>query len=81
MFVTYVQFSQPTTHPTNQPTNRQLRTVYANLEVLIPEDCADATLFAATRPAHVQVADVMLYCTNQSGPRDVMRVGTSLGKK
>lgn len=55
--------------------------VYANLEALIPEDCADAVIYAATRPAHCQVADVMLYCTNQSGPRDIVRQGPSLGKK
>ena len=32
-----------------------------------------------TRPAHVQVADIVLYCTNQSGPRDVARLGPSMG--
>jgi len=36
--------------------------------------------FQATRPAHVQIADIIMYCTNQSGPRDLQRVGPSLGK-
>jgi hypothetical protein len=62
---------------------------------LIPEDVADAVIYAVswssvrlvfvivlqvTRPAHCQVAEIMLYCTNQSGPRDIVRAGPSLGK-
>lgn len=54
--------------------------VYAGIEALQPEDVADSVLYAVTRPAHVQVADVLMYATNQSGPRDVQRVGPSLGK-
>jgi len=54
--------------------------VYQNISPLKPEDVADTVLFAATRPAHVQIADIILYCTNQSGPRDLVRAGESLGK-
>jgi 3-hydroxy acid dehydrogenase/malonic semialdehyde reductase len=61
--------------------DEKAKLVYANLEALVPEDCADATIYAATRPAHCQIADVILYCTNQSGPRDVVRLGQSMGKK
>ena len=37
------------------------------------------TIDAATRPAHVQVADITIYPTNQCGPKDIARVGESLG--
>jgi len=53
--------------------------VYVDLAALLPEDVADNIIYAATRPPHVQVADIIMYATNQSGPRDVYRVGTSLG--
>jgi hypothetical protein len=32
-----------------------------------------------TRPAHVQIADITVYPTNQCSPRDIARVGESLG--
>jgi 3-hydroxy acid dehydrogenase/malonic semialdehyde reductase len=54
--------------------------VYANLEHMIPEDVADAVMYAVTRPAHCQIADVILYCTNQSGPRDLVRAGPGMGR-
>lgn len=55
--------------------------VYANIVALSPQDVADNVIYAATRPAHVQIAEIVMYCTNQSGPRDVVRVGESLGSK
>lgn len=55
--------------------------VYADLIALHPDDVADNVVYAATRPAHVQIAEIMMYCTNQSGPRDIARVGPSLGAK
>eukprot|EP00428_Durinskia_dybowskii_P068959 CAMPEP_0170395320 /NCGR_PEP_ID=MMETSP0117_2-20130122/21715_1 /TAXON_ID=400756 /ORGANISM="Durinskia baltica, Strain CSIRO CS-38" /LENGTH=303 /DNA_ID=CAMNT_0010651621 /DNA_START=22 /DNA_END=933 /DNA_ORIENTATION=+ len=53
--------------------------VYDNIVALNPDDVADNVLYAATRPAHVQIADIIMYCTNQSGPREVVRLGPSLG--
>lgn len=55
--------------------------VYSSVVPLYPEDVADNIVYAATRPPHVQVADILMYATNQSGPRDICRVGPSLGKK
>jgi len=55
------------------------KSVYANIEALNPEDVADNVMYAATRPKHVQIADMVVLATNQSGPRDIARVGPSLG--
>lgn len=54
--------------------------VYDNIVALNPDDVADCIVFAATRPPHVQIADIIVYCTNQAGPRDIVRAGESLGK-
>jgi len=53
--------------------------VYENIVPLSGADVADNVLYAATRPPHVQVADMIVYATNQSGPKDLARVGPSLG--
>jgi 3-hydroxy acid dehydrogenase/malonic semialdehyde reductase len=55
--------------------------VYENIEALKPDDVADNVLYAVTRPANVQIADIIMYATNQSGPRDIARVGKNLGAK
>ena len=55
------------------------KSMYDNIMALNPEDVADNVIYAATRPAHVQIADIIMYCTNQAGPRDLFRVGESLG--
>eukprot|EP00635_Sarcinochrysidales_sp_CCMP3193_P003329 CAMPEP_0118899810 /NCGR_PEP_ID=MMETSP1166-20130328/6209_1 /TAXON_ID=1104430 /ORGANISM="Chrysoreinhardia sp, Strain CCMP3193" /LENGTH=283 /DNA_ID=CAMNT_0006838941 /DNA_START=26 /DNA_END=877 /DNA_ORIENTATION=+ len=53
--------------------------VYANLVPLTAHDIADQIIFAATRPAHVQIADIICWPTNQAGPTNIARVGPSLG--
>ena len=53
--------------------------VYTDLVPLVAEDIADQIAYAATRPAHVQIADIVCWPTNQAGPTNIARVGPSLG--
>src|ERR1700761_1944341 len=41
---------------------------YANVEPLLPEDIADAIVWAATRPAHVMIQQVVMTPTAQANP-------------
>lgn len=47
--------------------------VYSNTNPLTPEDVADAVVYCATRPAHVQVADMILLPTAQASATLVHR--------
>ncbi|MEO0378337.1 MAG: SDR family oxidoreductase [Cyanobacteria bacterium P01_A01_bin.17] len=47
--------------------------VYQNLTPLTPEDVADVVLFCATRPTHVNLSEVLLLPTDQSGATLVHR--------
>jgi serine 3-dehydrogenase len=40
--------------------------VYANMTPLTPEDVADAILWCATRPPHVNISEVLMMCVDQS---------------
>ena len=55
--------------------------VYDNIVPLGAADVADNVVYAATRPAHCQVTELTMLATNQCGPKDVARVGASLGAK
>ncbi len=52
-------------------------TVYAGLTPLTGEDVAEVVLFCVTRPAHVNVGDVILWPTDQAGPTLVNRRPTT----
>lgn len=47
--------------------------VYANTTPLTPEDVADAVLWAATRPAHVDIGEIVLWPTAQASTTLVHR--------
>ena len=47
--------------------------VYADTRALTPADVADAILWAATRPQHVNVQEILLMPTDQAGVVDVHR--------
>ena len=49
------------------------KTVYQNLQPLTPEDIADAVVFCATRPPHMQVAEMVVMPTAQASPMMVHR--------
>jgi len=46
---------------------------YQNMTPLTPEDIADAVFYAATRPAHVQIAELIIMPTAQASPTLVHR--------
>ena len=51
----------------------QANAVYEGMQPLAPEDVADALVYAVTRPAHVNVGEIVLWPTCQSSTRDVAR--------
>lgn len=48
--------------------------VYAGIDPLRAADIADNVLYAATRPPHVQVADIVVLASYQSSARNLARV-------
>lgn len=51
----------------------QAKAAYEGMQPLTPEDVADALVYAVTRPAHVNVGEIVLWPTCQSSTRDVAR--------
>ena len=47
--------------------------IYADTNPLRPEDIADAVLYAATRPAHVNISEMLVLATDQSAARMIHR--------
>ncbi len=50
------------------------KNVYSGLVPLTGEDVADAVVFAASRPQHIQCAEILLLPTDQASPTVVNRV-------
>jgi len=51
---------------------------YDDLVPLSAEDVADQVMYAATRPPHVQIGEIIVWPTNQA-PGMIARVGPTLG--
>jgi len=51
------------------------KTPYAGIEPLRPEDIADAVVWSASRPAHVNIADMVIFPTAQASSMLVDRTG------
>lgn len=49
------------------------KVVYQNIKPLHPDDVAEAVVFCATRPAHVQIADIIMVPTSQASTTLVHR--------
>lgn len=57
------------------------KSVYDNIVPLSAADVADNVVYVATRAGHAQVTELTMLATNQTGPKDIARVGASLGAK
>jgi 3-hydroxy acid dehydrogenase/malonic semialdehyde reductase len=55
--------------------DERAKSVYKGLIPLSPNDVAETILFLVTRPAHVNIDDVLIMPTAQGSARDVFRVG------
>jgi 3-hydroxy acid dehydrogenase/malonic semialdehyde reductase len=56
---------------------QRAKTVYQNLSPLTGADVADAVLYCASRPAHVQIAEMIIMPTNQASTTLVHRAPTA----
>ncbi|MCF7826280.1 MAG: SDR family NAD(P)-dependent oxidoreductase [Candidatus Marinimicrobia bacterium] len=52
---------------------KKAEAVYQGLEALVAEDIAEAVIFAASRPPHVQIADMIIFPTQQAAATVVHR--------
>lgn len=57
---------------------KRAESVYENIQVLTAEDVADIVVFMASRPPHVNIADVIVYPTNQASVSLVHRGPTQV---
>ena len=61
--------------PGSTATSFRPKAVYEGFTPLAPEDIADAVLYCATRPAHVNVEDIIVYPTDQASTNHTNRTG------
>jgi len=54
--------------------NERARNVYKGMTPLAPQDVAETILFMITRPAHVNIDDILIMPTAQGSARDVYRI-------
>ena len=54
--------------------SQRAENVYKGFQPLTPEDVADIVHFVVTRPAHVNIADLMVMCTAQASSTIVNKV-------
>jgi NADP-dependent 3-hydroxy acid dehydrogenase YdfG len=52
---------------------QRAKAVYQNITPLSPADVADAVLYCATAPPHVQIAEIIILPTNQASTTSVHR--------
>jgi NADP-dependent 3-hydroxy acid dehydrogenase YdfG len=54
--------------------NERAKNVYKGMTPLSPQDIAETILFMITRPAHVNIDDILIMPTAQGSARDVYRI-------
>ena len=54
--------------------------LYHGFDPLVAEDIADAVVYCATRPLHVNVAELIVMPQAQASIRDIYREGEALHK-
>jgi NADP-dependent 3-hydroxy acid dehydrogenase YdfG len=53
--------------------SERAKTVYQNVKALEPDDVAEAVVFCASRPSHVQIAEIIIFPTAQASAAMVHR--------
>jgi len=53
--------------------DKKAASVYSGMQPLVAKDVADAVLWAALRPAHVNIQEIVLYPVDQASPSQVSR--------
>lgn len=65
--------------PGSTATSFRPKAIYEGFTTLLPQDIADAVLYCATRPAHVNVEDIVVYPVDQASTNHTKRTGQERG--